>query len=97
MAALAAKIFSPGAGGLEGGRALVGDCEGALKSDADAAEGAFLEEAADQGDAVGHAAWGRKFWQGIFRVGRPVGTGFGDFDEAGAESERGVAGVIADG
>ncbi len=34
-------------GGSERGRALVGDGEGALEGDADAAECAFLEEAAD--------------------------------------------------
>src|SRR5712664_3090840 len=86
-----------GADQSEGGRALVGDGEGALEGDADAAESAFVEEAADQGDAVGHAARGRKFWQGIFRIGGPVGARFGDFDEAGAERKRRVAGVVADG
>src|ERR1700674_2747040 len=81
----------------EGGWALIGDGEGALEGDADAAEGAFLEEAADQGDAMGHAARGRKFWQRVMRIGGPVGARFGDLDEAGAQGEGGVASVVADG
>src|SRR6266853_1303970 len=59
----------------ESGRALGGDGEGALESDANAPEGAFLEETADQGDTVRHAAWGRKLWQRIFRIGSPVRAG----------------------
>src|ERR1700731_1992779 len=84
-------------GGLEGGRALVGDGEGALQADADAAEGAFLEAAADQGDAVGLAAGGRKFWERIFWIGGPVRARLGIFNEAGARRKRRVAGVVADG
>src|SRR5713226_2446529 len=78
-------------------RALVGDGEGALEGDPDATESAFLEEAPNEGDAVRHAARGRKFGQGIFGIGRPVRTRFRDFDETGAQGERGVAGVVADG
>src|SRR5438132_8873567 len=62
----------PPRGRSEGGRALGGDCEGALEGDADAAECAFLEEAADQGDAVRHAARWRKLGQRILRIGRPI-------------------------
>src|SRR5260370_39916301 len=83
-------------GESEGGRALVGDGEGAFEGDADAAEGAFVEEAADEGDAVGDAARRRKFWERIFGIGGPVGACFGELDEACAERERGVAGVVAD-
>jgi hypothetical protein len=73
-----------GAGcGSETGRTLVGDSEGLLEGNADATQGAFLEEAADQGDAVGHAARGRKLWQRIFRIRGPVRARFGNFDEAG--------------
>src|SRR5712664_1212075 len=86
-----------GADQSEGGWALVGDGEGALEGDADAAESAFVEEAADQGDAVGDAARGRKFWERIFGIGGPVRTRFGDLDEACAQGERRVAGVVADG
>src|SRR5216683_181295 len=84
-------------GESERGRALGGDGEGALESDADATEGAFFEETADEGDAVRHAARGRKFWERIFRIGSPVRAGLGDLDEAGSQSERRMAGVIADG
>src|SRR5260370_3428602 len=84
-------------GESERGRALGGDGEGALESDADAPEGAFLEETADQGDAVGHAARGRELWKGIFRIGSPVRAGLGDLDEASSKRERRMAGVIADG
>jgi hypothetical protein len=69
-------------------RPFSGDGEGALEGEAGAAESAFVEEAADQGDAVGNAARRRKLWQGIVRVGGPVGTRFGNFDEAGAKRER---------
>src|SRR5882762_9076245 len=83
--------------GSERGWALVGDGEGALQGDADAAEGAFFEEAAYEGDAVGHAARGRKFWERIFWIGGPVRTRLGDFDKAGTQGERRVPGVVADG
>jgi len=46
---------------------------------------------------VRHAARGREFWKGIFRIGSPVRAGLGDFDEAGSKRERRMAGVIADG
>ncbi len=59
----------PAAGGSEGGRALGGDGEGALEGDADAGECAFFEKAADQGDAVGHAARGENFGRGFFGSG----------------------------
>src|SRR5216684_9048429 len=84
-------------GESERGRALGGDGEGALESDADAPEGAFLEETPDQGDAVGHAARGRELWKGIFRIGSPVRAGLGDLDEASSKRERRMAGIIADG
>src|SRR6266568_4946207 len=40
----------------ERGRALGGDCEGALEGDANTTQCAFFKEAADQGDAVGQAS-----------------------------------------
>ena len=73
------------------------DVEGAFEGQAGAAEGAFFEEAADEGDAVGDAArWG-EFCDGAAGVGCPIGAGFGDFDETGAHGERGLAGEIGDG
>src|SRR5260370_40135834 len=84
-------------GESERGRALGGEGEGARESDADAPKGAFLEETADQGDAVGHAARGRELWKGIFRIGSPVRAGLGDLDEASSKRERRMAGIVADG
>src|SRR6266849_8429752 len=81
----------------ERGRALCGDGEGALEGDADAAEGAFLEETTDQGDAVRHAARWRKLWERVLGIGCPVGTCLRDLDEAGAEREGRVTGIVADG
>src|SRR5438132_12916346 len=82
----------PPRGRSEGGRALGGDSEGALEGDADAAECAFLEEVADQGDAVRHTARWRKLGQSILRIGRPVRTSLRTFDKAGTEGERRTTG-----
>src|SRR6266704_1347188 len=81
----------------ERGRALAGNCEGTLEGDADATQRAFFKEAADQGDAVGHAARRGKLRQRIFRIGRPVRARLGNFNEAGAQRERGMPGLVADG
>ena len=40
---------------LEAGWSFVGDMEGVFQGEADAGDGAFVEEAADEGDAVGDA------------------------------------------
>lgn len=66
---------------------LGGDGEGAFQSDADAAEQSFVEEAANQSDAVRNAARRGKFGQRMLRVGRPIGARLRNFDIAGAESE----------
>ncbi len=39
---------------------------------------------------------GLNFGSGCLRVGGPVAAGFGDFDEAGAEGERRMAGEVGD-
>ena len=69
----------------------------AFEGEAGAGYGAFVEEAADEGDAVGDAAGWGEFWEGLGGVGGPVAAGLGDFDEAGAEGEGGVAGEVGDG
>ena len=38
-----------------------------------------------------------EFGQRAVGVGRPVAAGFGDFDESGAQGERGMAGEVGDG
>ena len=81
----------------EAGRAFGGSGEGAFQGDAGATEGAFVKKAADERDAVGNTARRRKFWKRIVRVGGPVGASFGDFDKAGAQRERRMAGVVGDG
>ncbi len=40
---------------------------------------------------------GENFGRGLVGVGGPVAAGLGDFDEAGAEGEGGVAGEVGDG
>src|SRR6266567_3839706 len=82
---------------LEARRMVGGDGEGAFEGHAGAAESAFVEEEANQSDAVGNAAGRREFRQGMLRVGCPVRARFGDFDKASAKRERGVASVVADG
>ena len=73
---------------------LGSDVEGFFEGEACASEGAFVEEAADEGNAVGDAARGRESGEGMRRVGGPVAAGFGDFDETGAEGERRVSGEV---
>src|SRR5947199_10782836 len=81
---------------LEAGWGFGGYVEVAFEGEAGAGYGPFVEDAADEGDAVRDpAGWG-EFGQGLGGVGGPVGPGFGDFDEAGAEGERGVAGEVGD-
>src|SRR5690349_4462267 len=73
------------------------DGEGALEGHAYLAKQAFVEQAADQSDAMGNAAWRGKLRQRIFRVRRPVGARLANFDETSAKRERRMAGVVADG
>src|SRR5260370_37508942 len=72
----------------EGGRALAGDCEGALKGDADATQCAFFIEAADQRDAVGHAARRRETKPLDFSVAPPVPTPPRSLTQAAAPPQR---------
>src|SRR6516225_9699611 len=46
---------------------------------------------------MGNAAGRRKFWEGILRVRRPVRTLLANVNKSGAEGERGMARVVADG
>ena len=69
----------------------------ALEGEACVCDGAFFEEAADEGDAVGDSAGRIEFWKRVVGIGSPVAAGFGDFDEAAAEGERGVAGEVGQG
>jgi len=78
-------------------RTIASHVERAFKRDARAAESAFFEKAADERYTVGHAARRIELRQRIFGIGRPVAARFGDFDEAGAERERGLAGEIGNG
>src|ERR1700752_4533345 len=82
---------------LKAGGIFAGYVEVLFEGQAGAGDGAFVEEAADEGDAVGDAAGWGEFWQGLCGVGGPVAAGLGDFDEAGAEGEGGVAGEVGDG
>ena len=79
---------------LEAGWVFAGYVEVALEGEACVCDGAFVEEAADEGDAVGDSARWIEFWERVVGVWSPVAAGFGDFDEAGAEGERGVAGEV---
>src|ERR1035441_741066 len=82
---------------LEPRRALGSYIKGALESQAGTGERALIEEAADEGDAVGHAAGWRKLGQRAGGVGRPIAARLRHFDEARAEGERRMSGEVADG
>jgi hypothetical protein len=82
---------------LEAGWVFVGYVEVSFECEASVGDGAFVEEAADEGDAMWDAAGGIEFREGFGWVGCPVAAGFGDFDETGAEGEGGVAGEVGDG
>jgi len=97
---LAAPMLRTGGGAptqKEGG-ALVGHGKGALEGDADATEGAFFEEAADQRDCRGAPGAGEKILGEDF-LGRGAQSERASetSTKSGAESERRMAGVIADG
>jgi len=81
---------------LEAGGVFGGDGQGTLQSQGGTGKGAFVEEAADQGDAVGDTARRGEFRERGGGVGGPVAAGFGDLDETGAEGERWVSGEVAD-
>ena len=68
-----------------------------FEGESGAGDGAFVEEAADEGDAVRDAAGWREFWERMVGVGGPVAAGLGDFDKAGAEGEGWVAREVGDG
>jgi hypothetical protein len=82
---------------LEAGWVFASYVEVTFEGKADAGDGAFVEEAADESDAVGDAARWVELWEWFAGVGRPVAAGFGDFNEAGSKSEGGVAGEVGDG
>src|ERR1017187_10705697 len=82
---------------LDPRRALGSYIKGALESRAGTSQRALIEEAADEGDAVRHAAGWRKLGQRAGGVGRPIAACLGHVDEARAEGERGMSGEVADG
>jgi len=59
-------------GRLEPRRPLTHYAEGALQREPDASQRTLVEQPADQGDAVGDAAWRREGGQRVVGVGRPV-------------------------
>ena len=69
----------------EAGWGFGGYVEVAFEGDTGAGYGAFVEEAAYEGDAVGDSAGWVEGREGFGGVGGPVAAGFGDFDESGAE------------
>ena len=75
----------------------MGDVEGAFESDAGAAEKTFIEELADERDAVGDSARRVEFGQGMSGIGSPVTARLCDLHEAGTEGERRVAGEVGEG
>ena len=73
--------------GLETSGTVGGNAEDAFQGHAGPAERALIKQAADQRDAVGNAARRNEFWQGVLRVGRPIGAHLGDFDKTGAKRQ----------
>jgi len=82
---------------LEAGWVFAGYVEVAFEGEAGAGDCAFVEETADESDAVRDSAGWVEFSERLVWVGGPVAAGLGDFDEAGAQGERGVAGEVGDG
>ena len=76
--------------------ALVGYVEGVFKGYARLDDSGFVEQLADEGDAVGYAAGWAELWQGMGRVRGPVAAGLAYLHEARAQSERGVTCEIGD-
>lgn len=76
---------------------FVGDVEGLFEGDAGCAQHAFFKGARDERDAVGNAARRREFRQRVSGIGSPVAARLRDFDETGAQGERGMAGEIGEG
>src|SRR5438046_1899661 len=73
--------------GCEASGTVGGNAEDAFQGHAGPAERALIKQAADQRDAVGNAARRNEFWQGVLRVGRPIGAHLGDFDKTGAKRQ----------
>src|SRR5580765_2033161 len=81
----------------EAWRALRGHVEGPLECQAGASHGTLVEEAADERDAVRHAARRRESGERVGGIGRPIAARLRHLDEAGTEGQRGMAGEVTDG
>src|SRR5207237_1846178 len=82
---------------LESRRPFIHYVESAFQRDAHASNRSFVEQAAYQGYAVGHAAWRRELGQRMCRVRRPIAARLRNLHEAGAQREAGMAGKVRDG
>src|SRR5205085_10391560 len=81
----------------EAGWPLGGNIEGALQSQPGSSDGAFIEQASDQRDAVRHAAGRREFGERVRGVGSPIAARLRNFHEAGRDGERRMSGEVGDG
>ena len=59
--------------------------EVAFEREASAGDRAFVEEPADEGNAVRDSARWVEFWERFGWIRSPVAAGFGDFNETGAQ------------
>ena len=76
---------------------LAGYIEGTLQSEPGSADCALIEQASNEGDAMGYAAGRREFGQRVSGVGRPVAARLGDFHKTGAKGERRMTGEAGNG
>src|SRR5271165_2202651 len=81
---------------LKPGRTFSCDVEGSLERHASFCQCAFVEEAADQRDAVRHTARWREPGQWMLLIGSPIAARLRLLDKAGAQRQRGMTGIVAD-
>src|ERR1700749_4381378 len=63
------------------------DCKGALQGQANSAQRAFVEQPADQRDAVRHTARRVELGQRMIRIRSPIAARLGNFNETGTDGQ----------
>src|SRR5437763_294255 len=72
-------------------RPFGGHAEYAFEREARARNRPFVEQTAEQRDAVGHAPRRREFWQRIVWIGCPIAARLRHADESGPQREGGMS------
>src|ERR1700760_4987906 len=76
---------------------FLGYVEVAFEGYASAGDRPFVEEPSDEGDAVGDSTRRAELRERLCWIGSPVAACLCDFNEAGSQSQRGMAGEVGDG